>query len=126
MSNWSFKKVQGDQINVNNYIVTVFFDTVTEYSNYLAFDKGNAEKKRVIVAGINALYLLLKFYKAIRKGNSLQEKKITFEMIYDKIQANHFINDGELFVAVDFLCESMFLIGFTDINWEFKDYEKSL
>lgn len=126
MSNWSFKKVQGDQINVNNYIVNIFFDVITDYSNYLAFEKGNESKKRVVIAGINALYLLLKFYKAVRKGKTLEEKKQTFEMIYDKIQDNQKINDGELFVAVDFLCESMFLVGFTDINWEFKDYEKSL
>lgn len=126
MTNWSFKKVQGDQINVNNYIVDVYFSTLTNYSNYLAYNKGNAEKKRLVFAGINSLFLLLKVYAAVRKAGSLQKQKEQFETIYDRIKKGKDIDDTQLHTAIEFIGDAMFLIGFTDINWEFKDYSKSL
>jgi len=125
MSNWNFQKVKGDEINVKNYIIDVFFELNTTYSNYIAYYKGNENQKRVIFAGIISLYTILRNYKAVRTYKD-KDSKNKFDNKIQQIEKNGTLENSDIKFCVEMLSNFMFMAGFTDINWEFKDFEKSL
>ena len=126
MSSWNYQKVQGDEINVKNYIIDLYFELNTKYGNYVAYNKQNNSNKIIIFSGIVSLYNILKNYKAVRNFKN-KERKQKFDNFFNLINNNGVLETAEdLRFCVEVLGEFMFMAGFTDINWEFKDFEKSL
>jgi hypothetical protein len=125
MSNWKYSKVQGDEINVKNYIIDIYFELNTTFCNYTSFDKSNEGRKKVVMSGIIALWNLLKNYKTVRDFKNA-ESRAKFEELIQAIKDNCSINYKELDFCIDILGQFMFMVGFTDINREYKDFEKTL